>query len=74
MAAQAARDMGQDRLAVLQLDREGRAREDLLDGPEQLERGLFRDLRERRPGAVMGAAGGYFCLALKTRMALVYLT
>lgn len=74
MATQAAGDVGQDRLAVLELDGEGRARKDLLDGPEQLQRGLFRDLRDRRPGTMMGAARGYFCLALKSRMTLVYLT
>jgi hypothetical protein len=66
--------MGQDRLAVLELDREGRAGKNLLDGPEQLERGLFRDLRDRRPGAIMGAARGYFRLALKTCMGSVYPT
>jgi hypothetical protein len=66
--------MGQDRLAVLEFDREGRARENLLDGPEQLERGLFRDLRDCRPGTIMGAARGYFRLALKTCMSSVYLT
>jgi len=74
MAAQAARDMSQDRLAVLELDREGRAGEDLLDCPEQLQRGLFGDLRDRRPGTVMRAARGYFCLALKSCMVLVYRT
>jgi hypothetical protein len=39
--AQAPGDVGQDRLAVLELDREGRTRKNLLDRPEQLERGLF---------------------------------
>ena len=74
MAAQAPGNVSQDRLAVLELDGERRAGKDLLDGPEQLQRGLFRDLRNRRPGTMMGAARGYFRLALKSRMTLVYLT
>jgi len=39
--AEAAGDVGQDRLAVLELDREGRTRKNLLDRPEKLERSLF---------------------------------
>jgi hypothetical protein len=34
-------DMRQDRLSVLELDGEGRAREDLLDRAEEFERSLF---------------------------------
>jgi hypothetical protein len=41
VAAQAAGDMRQDRLAVFEFDREGRAREDLPNGAEQFERSLF---------------------------------
>ena len=41
VAAQTAGDVGQDGVAVFELDRERRAGEDLLDRTEQLERGLF---------------------------------
>ncbi len=41
MAPEAPRDMREDRLAIFQLDRERRAREDLLDRPEEFEGSLF---------------------------------
>jgi hypothetical protein len=41
VATQASGDMRQDRLSVFELDREGRAGEDLLDRPEKLERSFF---------------------------------
>jgi hypothetical protein len=37
MTPQSARDMGQDAVPVLEFDRKRRAREDLLDRPEDLE-------------------------------------
>jgi len=47
VAPEAAGDVGQDRLAVLQLDRERRTRKDLLDRAEQLERRFLRRLLGR---------------------------
>jgi hypothetical protein len=45
MATQAARDMREDRLTVFEFDCESRAREHLLDRPEEFERRLFRGFR-----------------------------
>jgi len=62
MATEPARDVGEDRLTVLEFHRERRAREDLLDRPEEFERRLF-SRRFRRAGAglvgVTAAAARY---------------
>jgi len=59
VAPQPSGDVGQDRLPVFQLDGERRAREDLLDRAEELERRLFGRLfgRLRRSRGVEGSAG-----------------
>jgi len=49
MATQPARNVRENRLAIFEFDCEGRAREHLLDRPEELERRLFRGLRRDFP-------------------------
>jgi hypothetical protein len=75
MPAQAPGDMRQDGLPVLEFDREGRAGEDLLDRPEELERrflGWFFARSRRAWGSIVGAAGSYGCTVLEDIMPLVY--
>lgn len=61
MAAQAARDVREDRLTGFEFDRERRAREDLFDRSKEFERRLFRRLfgRTWRRGGRSVAAAGY---------------
>lgn len=56
MAAQSPGDVREDRVPVIQLDGERRAWEDLLDGPEDLERRLFCILRLRLGRARFGVS------------------
>jgi hypothetical protein len=57
VAPQASRNVGQDRVAVFEFDREGRARKDLLDRTEQLKRRLL-DRLVVYPGGVGGFGFG----------------
>ncbi len=54
MPAQPARDVGQDRLARLEFNREGRARKNLLDRAEEFEGCLFGLFRGFPPGSWFG--------------------
>jgi hypothetical protein len=56
MAAQAPGDVREDDVAVIELDGERRARKDLLDAADDLERGLFDALRFFD----LGCAGGFW--------------
>jgi hypothetical protein len=57
---QAAGDVGEDRLAVLEFDGKRRTREDLLDRPKELEWSFFRRFfRRSSRGARKGTAAGY---------------
>jgi hypothetical protein len=68
MATQAPRDMGQDGVAVFQLDGKGRARENLFDRPKQLERRLL-DRLFVDPGSVGGLGIGIATTACYDRTA-----
>lgn len=54
VATQAARDVRENDMSVVQLDRERGAREDLLDAPVDLQRSLLRILDDRLGGAGIG--------------------
>ena len=55
VAAQAAGDMREDRVPVLQFYREGRAGKDLFDGAEELERSFLRRVGRAGGGVPRGA-------------------
>jgi hypothetical protein len=66
MPAQATRDVREDRVPVLELDAERRARKDLGDGAEELERGFLRVGRRgtvltARPRTARPPPSGYGC-------------
>ncbi|HEY8314265.1 MAG TPA: hypothetical protein VIG51_08800 [Candidatus Baltobacteraceae bacterium] len=61
MTAQTAGNVGEDRVAVLELDRKGRAWKNLLDRAKDLERRLFGRFGGRRPGGVVFGSGFANC-------------
>lgn len=72
MPAQATGDVRQDDMSVIELDRKGRAGEDLLDAPGDLEGG-FLDVLGRRfgfggtgAGSTASVARGYGKYSLKS--------
>lgn len=70
MAAQASRNMREDHVTILQFYGEGRARKDLFDAADDLERGLFDGLRLfdfRWTGALWATIASWYLKTLLPR-------
>lgn len=71
MAAEAARDMGQDRMAVFKFNGEGRARENLFDRTKEFERRLLRGFGYRT-GPDIRCPGSYDRVTLQDIISPLY--